>query len=329
MSKPTKVSFHNIFLHKTWNFGKKLPVNIYVIILMFAFFGIITKPNTFLTVPNLMNIMEQCTVLSIVAVAACLAIISKGVDLSIGMTMSMAGVIAAQLGSEMGWPVPLAFLVAILSGTFIGMLNGIIISTNKVAPFIITLATTSIARSFAYIFSGIRTVPAIEPSFRWIGSAYVFGIVPVGIFLVLIIYWLINYLATKRKLGTYIYAVGGNEAVAKLSGINVQRVKFLTYTVIGTLSGIAGVMLAARLGAANPEQGQGFEFFGIASAVVGGASMLGGRGSIWKTLSGAFIIATLRNGLNIAQMHTSLQMITLGIVIVGVVTADIFMRKES
>jgi ribose transport system permease protein len=309
--------------------ARKVPVNVYLLVIMIAFFGAVTPPGTFLSIANFMNVIEQTVVLAIVAVAACLALISKGVDLSLGMTMSMSGVIAAQLAVQMGWPVPFAFLVAILSGTCMGMLNGLIISKHKVAPFIITLATTNIARSLAFHFSGLRTVPAHEPNFRWIASGYVLQIIPVGIFVVLLLYFIFNYLMTKRRLGTYIFAIGGNEAVAKLSGISVARTKFLTYTMTGTLGGIAGVMLAARLGAANPAQGQGFEFFAIASAVVGGVSMFGGRGSVWKTLTGAFIISTLRNGLNMAQMSTALQMVTLGAIIVAVVYLDNFFGKEK
>ena len=311
-------------------YAKIVPLNIYLLIIMVAFFGIITRRGTFFTIPNLMNIIEQGVVLSIVAVAACLALITKGVDLSMGMTMSMSGVIAAQLGSEMGrgWPLPIAFAIAILAGTCVGMINGLIISRNNVAPFIITLATTNIIRAAAFLFSGVRTVPAFDPGFRWIGSAHVFRIIPVGLFVVLILYWIVNYLTTKRKLGTYMYAVGGNEAVAKLSGINVKRVKFLTYTMTGTIAAIAGIMLASRLGSANPASGQGFEFFAIASAVVGGVSMFGGKGSVWKTLTGALIIAILRNGMNMAMISTPLQMVVMGLVIVAVVAMDTLFRKE-
>jgi len=308
---------------------KKIPVNLFLLAGIILFFAIITRPGTFFSIRNFMNIIEQSIVLAIVALAACVALISKGVDLSLGMTMSMSGVIAAQLSSEMGFPLVATFAVSILSGTLMGMLNGLIISKNKIAPFIITLATTNIARSLAFLFSGIQTVRAGDPAFRWIGSSHLFGYIPVGVFVVLILYWAVNYLMTKRKLGTYIYAVGGNEGVSRLTGINVARVKFLTYTITGTLGAIAGIMLTSRMGAANPAQGQGFEFFAIASAVVGGVSMFGGRGSVWKTLTGTLIIATLRNGLNMASMQASLQMITLGVVVVGVVIADTWLRKEA
>jgi len=245
------------------------------------------------------------------------------------MIMSVSGVVVAQLSSQLNWPLPIAFLLAILSGTVIGMLNGLIISRNNIAPFIVTLATSSIARSLAFFFSGIQTVRAGDEAFRWIGSAHVFGVVPVGLFVVLILYFIFNHIMKKRKLGTYIYAVGGNESVAKLTGINVARVKFLTYTITGTLGAIAGIMFTSRMASANPAQGQGFEFFAIASAVVGGDSMFGGRGYVWKTLTGTLIIGTLRNGLNMASMQASYQMITLGVVVVAVVIADTWLRKDA
>ena len=306
---------------------KIVPANIYAIILLFVAFWLICEPGTFLTGSNVLNIVEQCTLLAIVSVGSFMAIVTRGIDLSLDATMSMSGVIAAQLIKSAGLPVVVAMAAAILAAMLIGMLNGLIISRNNVAPFIITLGTANIAQSLALIVSKNMTVSANIPAFRFIGGAYLFNVIPISIFVVVLMYVIFSTVTRKTRLGTYMYAVGGNEASAILTGIDVKRVKFWTYTFGGLLAGVAGVLLASRLGSGSPSQGTGYEFYGIASAVVGGASMTGGRGTVWKTLSGAFIISSLRNGLNMAGLPTSLQMIALGVIIVGVVTVDSLSRR--
>ena len=298
-----------------------VPVDIYAIVLLGVTFWLACERKTFMTFDNFMNIMEQCTILAVISVASLLAIITKGVDLSLGSTMSFAGVVVAYLVRIEGWGRAPACAVALAAGAGIGMLNGIIISRNNVAPFIITLGTLNIAKSLALVISSGRTISANTPSFRWLGSGTVW-VIPYNVFLMLAIYFVFDTLMRKRRLGTYIYAIGGNEEAARLSGVNVRQVKFLTYTFGGILAAIAGIMLASRLGSASSGYGDGFEFYGIAAAVVGGASMSGGTGSVWRMFAGAFIISALRNGLNVAGLPVSLQMIVLGLIIVGVVTLD-------
>ena len=305
-----------------------VPGIVYAVVLLYFVFWIACDPNTFLTFGNFMNIVEQCTILSVVSIASLLAIIVRGVDLSLGATMSFSGVVAAYLVRVQGWNMPAAALAALAAGVSIGMLNGLIVSRHNIASFIVTLGTMNIAKSLALVVSNSRTISANTPSFRWLGSGFLWY-VPYAAFLMLAVYAVFDMLMRKRRLGTYIYAIGGNEGAAHLSGINVRRVKFITYTLTGLLAAIAGVMLASRLGSANPGQGEGYEFYGIASAVVGGASMTGGKGQVWLTLCGAFIISTLRNGLNMAGLPVSLQMIVLGFIIVGVVTFDTVSRRGS
>ncbi|MDR1534873.1 MAG: ABC transporter permease [Planctomycetota bacterium] len=298
-----------------------VPVDIYAIVLLGAIFWAACDPGTFLTSGNFMNIMEQCTILAVISIASLLPIITKGVDLSLGSIMSFAGVVAAYLVRNQEWGMAPACLAAVAAGAGVGMINGFIISRNNVAPFIITLGTMNIAKSLAMVVSNSRTISANTPSFRWLGGETVGG-VPYSVALMLAVYLVFDALMRKRRLGGYIYAIGGNETAARLSGIDVRLVKFLTYTFGGVLAAVAGVMLASRLGSANPGYGDGFEFYGIASAVVGGASMAGGTGSVWRMFAGSFIISALRNGLNMAGLPVSLQMIVLGLIIVGIVTLD-------
>lgn len=321
MSKDTD----NNFAAKFKSIIDAIPGNIYAILVLFIVFGLICDPNTFLTFGNFMNIVEQFTILSIIAIASLLAIITRGIDLSLGATMSFAGVLVATLIHN-DWNILLAMLLTLVAGVLVGMLNGVIISRTMIAPFIITLGTMNIAKSLALIVSDNRTVAANIPAFRQIAGGKLWFI-PYTVFIVLIVYIIFNYITQRRRWGRHLYALGGNETAARLSGINVQRVKFITYAVNGGLAALAGIILASRLGSANPGQGEGYEFYGIASAVVGGASMTGGKGTVWRTLSGAFIISALRNGLNMAGLPVSLQMIVLGFVIIGVVTFDTFRGK--
>ncbi len=310
-----------------------VPGTIYAILALLAFFSLVCdrnpfERNTFLSFGNLMNIVEQSTILAVIAIASLLAIITRGVDLSLGATMSFSGVVVAYLVRLQDWGMAPACLAGLAAGLGIGVLNGLLISSHNVAPFIITLGTMNVAKSLALVVSSSRTISANLPSFRWLGGGSLWYL-PYTALLTLVLYVIFDLLLRKRRLGTYIYAIGGNEAAAHLSGINVRKIKFQTFVLTGLLAAVAGIMLASRLGAANPGQGDGYEFYGIAAAVVGGASMTGGRGSVWLTLTGALIISILRNGLNMAGLPVSLQMIVLGLIIVGVVTFDTVSRRGN
>jgi len=312
----------NVNLAKWSKHLKVIPGNAYAIALLVVVFGIMCNPKTFLTVGNAMNILEQCTILAIVVVGSFLAMVTRGIDLSLGATMSFAGVVVAQLVKLYEMPMVVAAILAVLAGGLMGALNGIIISRSKAAPFIITLGTMNIARSLALILSENRTVSVNLPEFRFIGGAYLFNFIPYSIFVVIVVYIIFSMLTSATRLGTYWYSIGGNETSAALSGINVKFAKLLAYTFGGMLAAVAGVVLASRLGSANPGQGDGYEFYGIAAAVVGGTSMSGGKGSVLRSLTGVIVICTLRNGLNMAGLPTSLQMVALGMVIIGVVAMD-------
>lgn len=306
---------------------KKVPGNIYTLIVITLVFWICCKPGTFMTGSNLINTVRQCSFLAIVSIGSLLAIITGGIDLSVGGTMCFSGVVAAVLASK-GQPMVVVVVVAVLAGTLIGALNGIIIAKNKVAPFIITLATWNVADSLALVTAGGATVTVENPDFRFLGGSDI-GFLPVCVIVALLVYILFYIITRRTKTGTYIYAIGGNETAAHLTGINVAKIKFLVYTFSGFTAALAGVLLASRLGSANPGQGDGYEFYGIASAVVAGASMAGGNGTVWNTLIGALVITILRSGLNIAGIPNSWQMVVLGVVIVGVVFIDVMSRRKQ
>lgn len=305
-----------------------IPGSAWATLLIILVFWLICKPGTFLTAKSAINIARQSSFLAIVAIGSLLAIITGGIDLSLGGVMCLSGVVTATLVKSHGMSMLPAALIALASGTVIGMLNGMIISKNNVAPFIITLATSLVAESMALVVSKSQTISVNTEEFRALGGGSL-GPIPYSVVIMIIIYGVFHYLTQHRAFGTYIYAIGGNENAAHLTGIPVEKVKFLVYTLGGFSAALAGIILASRLGSANPGQGEGYEFYGIASAVVGGASMSGGTGTVWRTLLGVLIISILRSGLNIAGLPNSLQMIVLGLVIVSVVIIDVLSRRDK
>lgn len=306
---------------------KKVPGNVYTLLIITLAFWIVCKPGTFLTGSNMINIAGQCSFLAIASIGSLLAIITGGIDLSVGGIMCFSGVVAAVL-SKGGMPMVLVVPVALLAGTAVGAVNGIIIAKNNVAPFIITLAMWNITDSLALVVAKGATVSVNTDEFRLLGSGEL-GVLPYCVIIAVAVYTIFHVITRKTRTGTYIYAIGGNESAAHLTGINVAKSKFFVYTFSGLTAALAGVLLASKLGSANPGQGDGYEFYGIASAVVAGASMAGGNGTVWNTLIGALIITILRSGLNIAGMPNSWQMVVLGLVIVGVVFVDVMSRREK
>lgn len=305
---------------------RKIPGSVVALVLIIIVFALICNPGTFLTGRNVVNVARQSSFLAIVAIGSLLAIITGGIDLSLGGVMCLSGVVTATLVKNYEVPMVLAVLAALVCSMGIGLLNGIIISRNNIAPFIITLATSMVAKSLALVVSNSQTVSVNTEEFRFLGGGAV-GAIPYSVFLVIIVYAVFHHLTQNKTFGTYIYAIGGNENAAHLTGIDVKKIKMWVYILGSFCATLAGIVLASKLGSANPGQGEGYEFYGIASAVVGGASMAGGVGTVWRTLLGVLIISVLRSGLNIAGLPNSLQMIVLGLVIIGVVVVDVISRR--
>jgi ribose/xylose/arabinose/galactoside ABC-type transport system permease subunit len=220
----------------------------------------------------------------------------------------------------------LAGVVALALSAALCALNGFLIARTGVDPFIITLGAMGTLEGLALVLAGGATVPATAAGFKVLGGGSVF-FVPLAAILALACYAVFGWLLKRTALGTHIYAIGGNEEAAILAGIPVRRIKTLVYAVNGALAAFAGLILTSRLGSANPSQGIGIEFDGIAAAVVGGTSLAGGRGNVWGTFMGAVIIAVLRNGLNMAGLPMALQMVIVGLIMVGVLTIDTLRRR--
>ena len=280
--------------------------------------------DQFFTTGNLMNILRQTSVNAIIAVGMTLVILTAGIDLSVGAILALTGALGASMVSA-ELPLIVALPLTLLLGGALGAMNGLLISKGKVQAFIATLVTMTAIRGLTMVYTEGRPISTgftdIADSFAFIGTGWMAG-VPVPVWLMLITFVLIWALLTHTRLGRYIYAIGGNESAARLSGINVDRVKIAVYALSGTMAALAGLIVTSRLSSAQPTAGTSYELDAIAAVVVGGASLAGGRGFIWGTLVGALIIGFLNNALNLLDVSSYYQMIAKAGVILLAVLAD-------
>jgi ribose/xylose/arabinose/galactoside ABC-type transport system permease subunit len=281
----------------------------------------------FLTVSNLLNVAEQTTIIAIVAVGMTWVIISGGIDLSVGSIVAFSGVVMASLLRD-GWPLLVALAAGLSTGLALGFLNGLLITRGNLPPFIATLGMMSVARGAALMFTDGRPVSGFSESFRRFSTGDLLHI-PNPVIIMGLTYGLSQILLTKTQFGRCVYAIGGNEEAAILSGINVRRAKLLVYGQCGMLSALAAVLLTARLNSAQPIAGVMYELDAIAATVIGGTSLLGGEGTILGTLIGALIIGVLRNGLNLLGTPSFTQQVVIGSVIIVSVLLDMGLRKRQ
>ena len=287
---------------------------------------------TFLTVNNLSILAKHVSINALLAVGMTFVILTAGIDLSVGSVAGLAGMVAGGLltvgiGGHVA-PVWLAVIVALLVSAGVGLLNGIMVTRLGVAPFIATLGTLYIARGAALLLSNGRTFPDLAgdaargtTGFTWIGQSFLLGI-PTPVWMMAVIAAAAAVAATRTPFGRHVYAVGGNERAARLAGIRVQRVVVLTYVFSALCAGLVGMVIASQLEAAHPATGESFELNAIAAVVLGGTSLMGGRGSIGGSLIGAFVIGVLADGMVMMGVSEFWQIVIKGVVIVLAVTVD-------
>ena len=271
------------------------PLVTLIILFLFATF----RYEYFFTPLNIINILRQVSMLGLVAVGMTFVILIRGIDLSVGSILAVAGVLAANLS---GVSLILCLTVPLLTGILLGFINGLVITKLRIIPFIATLAMMIGARGIAHISTGeisIR-IKQLSAGFLVLGRSYIFGIpLPTIIFVATVV--IASIIAKYTKFGRALYAVGGNEEAAAMMGLNVERVKLLAYTISGGLSAFAGIILTARLGAGQPVAGQGWELDAIAATVIGGTLLTGGKGKFSGTLLGVLIIGIITNILNMER----------------------------
>ena len=276
---------------------------------------------SFLTAANLVNLVRQISINGILAVGVTWVLLTGGVDLSLGSLVALTGVAAACFAQSGEFPLPVPVAAGILAGAVCGLVNGVIITRARVAPFIVTLGMMTAARGLALVVSGGKPVSNLSRGFTRLGGADVLG-VPVPA-LVLAAVAAASWLCLDNlRLGRYVYAVGGNEEAARASGIRVNRVKTAAYVISGALAGLAGVVLASRITTGQPNAGAGYELDAIAAVVIGGTSLSGGVGGIGGTLLGALLMGVINNGLDLLNVSSYYQQIVKGVIIVGAVALD-------
>ena len=293
-------------------------------VLLCAFLWILT-PH-FLTPSNLLIVLQQTSINAIIAVGMTFVIITAGIDLSVGSMVAVSGVVLAS-ALHAGLPLPIAILAGLAVGTVCGIVNGIVVVWGGLPPFIATLGMMSVARGAALVYTGGRSISGFDSSFRFLATGEVARI-PVPVLITIGIYLIAAFVLNKTRHGLYVYAIGGNEEAARLSGINVRFHKASVFALSGLMSGVAALILTAKLDAAQPIAGITYELDAIAATVIGGTSLMGGEGRLSGTFLGALIMGVLRNGLNLLLVPSYHQQVIIGAVIIGAVLVDTKMKQS-
>ena len=293
--------------------------------------------ENFVTTDNLFNVLRQTSVNLCISVGMTLVILTGGIDLSVGSVLALSGAIAAGMATDgfalasadtyIGFTFWGCCLGALLTGALLGAFNGALVTKFKVPPFVATLGVMTIARGLTMLYTGGFPITNLGGGFEFIGTGWFCG-VPMPVWIAVAVIAVFAVYMKKTRTGRYIYAIGGNERATLLSGIHVDRVKLLVYTLAGILSALAGILVTARLDSAQPNAGTGYELDAIAAVVIGGASLSGGRGSIIGTVVGALIIGVLNNGLVLLDVSPFWQQVVKGFVILIAVVLDRFSAKK-
>ncbi|MFJ7368815.1 ABC transporter permease [Lysinibacillus sp. NPDC098008] len=308
-----------VFLNK---FGALLGLVLLTIILS------ILSPS-FLKVDNLMNIARQSSINALLSMGMLLPILTAGIDLSIGSILAISIVTTGIVTVGLGWPPIVGLVICVLVGLAAGLINGLLLTKLRLPhPFISTLGTMNIYRGLALIITGASPIFGFPYLINYSGQAN-FGPIPFSFILVIIVALIMHIFLTRTKTGRYIYAIGGNKEAARLSGIPVDKVLIKVYMISGLMAGLGGLVLIGRTNAASPIAGLSYELDAIAAVIIGGASFMGGVGTIFGTLIGAMIIAVLRNGLNLLGTSADLQTVIIGLVIILAVFVDVLRRRSK
>ena len=303
-------------------------------VLLCAVLGIISP--YFFTTQNILNVLRQASINGILAIGMTFVILTRGIDLSVGSVVALAGIIGASFATTSSiagvagapYPAYVAILVGIAVGLAAGSVSGIIVSRFRVPPFVVTLGMLSTARGLTLLYTDGRPVPSLEPSFRWIGTGEVLG-VPTPILILIAVFAISWWVLGRTRFGRHVYAIGGNPRAASTSGIFVSRIRLAVYMISGAMAGLAGLVLSARTGSGLTQAGISYELDAIAAVVIGGTSLSGGVGTVTGTLFGALIIAVMNNGLDLLGVDSNYQQIIKGLMIVIAVMIDTSREKEG
>ena len=304
--------------------GLKKYTIMFILVGLMAVFSL-TSPY-FFTVRNLTNIITQNTYFIIAAVGLSFVMIGGGIDLSVGYQMSLVGVVTAMMMVVYGFPVWLAIILGLLLGTFLGFINGMIVSSIKVFPLIATLATAIVYQGISYLISKANTFRSYPDEFLFLSRGKILGI-PFDVLLTVAIAILVSIVFSETVFGFRMMALGGNEEASRLSGINTRRMKIALYTICGFITAIATMVMISKANTTNSSFGPGVEFIALTAAIVGGISFMGGEGNIPALIAGVFVLAILGNGMQLAGWGTYAQFIVRGTILLGAVAFDEYQRN--
>ncbi len=294
------------------------------LIILIVIFSLLS--NNFLTTGNMLNLLRQIAINGLIAIGMTMVITTGGIDLSVGSILGLTAMISAFLMTS-GVPPIISIVTCLMLGALLGFINGFIIAQYKLQAFIVTLATMTTFRGLTYVISNGKPISNISDStlFNFIGKGDILGI-PIPIFIFFITFFIAYILMNKTVFGRNVYATGGNEVAAKLSGVDVKRTHIKVYVISGLLAALSGLILISRLNSAQPTLGDGYELDAVAAVVIGGTSLAGGRGRISGTLIGILILGVISNGLNIIGVSSFYQEIVKGLIILIAVFLD---RKNN
>jgi putative xylitol transport system permease protein len=303
---------------------------ILIVFLVLVLLLSLVTPN-FLRTRNILNVLRQTSINGLLSLGMTFVILTGGIDLSVGSVLAFAGIVSASfasdaIGGQIHHPL-IAMGIGLMAGAGLGAVNGLFVAKWRMPAFVVTLGMLSMARGFTFLTTDGMPVPRIDKRFLVVGQGIFLGIpVPVWIFLgVFALAWITLY---KTRYGRYIYAVGGNETSAKISGINTRLVIFTVYVISGFLSALGGIILTARTTAGLPQAGQAYELDAIAAVVIGGTSLSGGQGQIIGTLFGALLLGVINNGLDLLGVSSYFQLVIKGMIIIGAVLLDSLRKRD-
>jgi len=276
--------------------------------------------NRFLTFQNITNIGRQISFNAIISVGMTIVIISGGIDLSVGSIVALSSCMTASVLTKTN-NIFLAIVTALAIGFAVGCFNGILISFTGIAPFIITLSSSSICLGITFVYTQAKPIPIDNETFKYLGQGNIIGI-PIPIFIMITVFIVAAFIMHNTKFGRYVYGIGGNEKAVILAGVDAKKYKTIVYIISGILSAVTAIIYTARLSSGVPSIGKGFEMQAITAAVIGGASLAGGQGGVWGTLIGAIIIGILNNALNLLNISSYYQDVTTGLVVLFAVLFD-------
>lgn len=304
------------------------------LVILYVFFGLFGR--NFFSYPTFVNIVDAAYYIGFISVGVTFVIITGGIDLSVGTVMMAGTIIGGTAYKTWGWPLGVSLILIIVVCIAFGIFNGLMVSRLKMPPFIVTLGTMMISMGVGSIVSNVQSVafPTRSSDDGWYKGLFKIisedGVsIPTGAFLLLGVVIISYIILNNTKMGRYIYAIGSNKEAARLSGVNVARWEMMAYVVAGTYAGIGGISYAAIYTTVIPAQGQGFELFAIAGAVIGGTSLAGGVGTVFGTLIGVFIMSTLSIGLPSMNLQAHYQTFFTGVVVIGAVLLDMYRNRKA